>query len=1156
MRIEEYFKEIEDKVKVIYSVAEEARKKGLDPKEIVEIPIATSLAGKVAGLISTIYPQLNNQTIIKRIKELEKEYGILDPAVCLKIAEEVAKEKFCKFKSFLEAIDAGIRIAFAYFTLGVVSSPIEGFTELRLGKRKDGKEYFILYYAGPVRSAGGTGAAFSLVIADYLRGIFGYEKYDANEKEIKRTITEIYDYHEKITNLQYLPTEEEIEFLAKHLPIQINGDPSEDKEVSNFKDLERIETNLIRSGFCLVFAEGLAQKAPKIYRIIKKLKEKGFKLKDWDFLEEYIKIHEKREKGISSNSPTYITDLVAGRPVLGHPSRSGAFRLRYGRARNSGYSCLAIHPATMIMLGEFIAIGTQIKIELPTKGGVVASCDTIEPPIVKLKNGSVKKVYDLEEAKILYKDVEEIIYLGDLLIPYGDFLNRNHKLMPPGYCEQEWWQELKLKAKQKEKSLDIENIYDVSLKEAIFLSKEMDIALHPSYIYYWSQIDYHLFLSLLEWLSFSKISNSKLIMPYNKEEKTKFKDGKRALELLGVLHDVSIENVVLSQKETFSFLFNLGIENLENFENEIKNIKEKIQYIKSENVLEIVNKLCSCEIKDKAGTFIGARMGRPEKAKIRKLEGSINVLFPVGEEGGRLRSINEAMNVGYVKADFPIYFCEKCNRETIYRKCEICKEECKKIYICKECGQKVHSERCPMHPNIQTLNFYERKIPIKDYFENAVKNLDLLQEEIPNLIKGVKGTSNKDHIPEPLEKGILRALFNLQVNKDGTIRIDATEMPLTHFKPKEISISIEKLKELGYTKDIYNNPLVDDEQIVELKPHDIIIPCCYESEDEPADEILMRVANFIDTLLIKFYKMKPFYNIRKREDLIGHLVACIAPHNCAGVVGRIIGFSKVQALIAHPYLHAAMRRDCDGDEASIMLLLDMLINFSKDFLPAHRGATQDAPLVLNIKIKAGEIDDMIFDFDISRELPLELYEAARKFKQPYEINLPRVKDRLGRDEFNNLWYEYEVSDINKGVICSSYKKLITMQDKVMKQMEIAEKIRAVNTSDVARLIIDRHFIRDIKGNLRKFSQQEFRCSKCNTKYRRPPLVGRCLRCKGNIIFTIAEGFIIKYLEPALQLAEKYDVPSYIKQNLDLTKSYIESIFGKEKEKQQAITRWF
>ena len=45
-----------------------------------------------------------------------------------------------------------------------------------------------------------------------------------------------------------------------------------------------------------------------------------------------------------------------------------------------------------------------------------------------------------------------------------------------------------------------------------------------------------------------------------------------------------------------------------------------------------------------------------------------------------------------------------------------------------------------------------------------------------------------------LAKGILRAKFNLSVNKDGTIRYDGTEIPLTHFKPFEIRTSIDKLK--------------------------------------------------------------------------------------------------------------------------------------------------------------------------------------------------------------------------------------------------------------------------------------------------------------------------------------------------------------------------
>src|SRR3989338_6356477 len=333
---------------------------------------------------------------IKKNYAIEKEYGSLDVAVCLKIAEEIAKEKFCKFSSHLEAIEAGIRVGFAYTTLGVVSSPIEGFTYLKLNKTRKGEDYFVAYFSGPIRSAGTTASCVVLMIIDYLREVFGYAKYDPSEKEIKRTSTELYDFHERITNLQYLPTEKEAEFLAANLPIQIAGEPSESLEVSNYKDLPRIDTNFLRSGVCLVLGEGLAQKASKALRILKGLRKNGFKLSDWDFLEKYCEIHEKRKSGTKDTTATYMKDLVAGRPIFGHPSRSGGFRFRYGRSRVAGFSAVSLHPATMAISDGFLAVGTQLKIEKPTKGCVVSVCDSIDGPIVKLKNGSVEKVNDFQ----------------------------------------------------------------------------------------------------------------------------------------------------------------------------------------------------------------------------------------------------------------------------------------------------------------------------------------------------------------------------------------------------------------------------------------------------------------------------------------------------------------------------------------------------------------------------------------------------------------------------------------------------------------------------------------------------------------------------------------------------------------------------------------
>src|SRR3989338_7268233 len=340
---EEYFYKFGEEIKRNYDIAEVARSKGLDPKDKVEVPLALTMAAKVVRLISTIYPQLDNDNIINRILELEKEYGALDSSVSFRIAEEIAKEKYCKFETELQAIDAGIRVGFSYTTLGVVSSPIEGYTGIKIGKTLTGENYLKPYFSGPIRSAGTTASCVVLILIDYLRQVFGYAKYDPTEEECKRTVTELYDYHERVNNLQYLPTEEEAYFLAQHLPIQVSGDPTETREVSNYKDLSRIETNFIRGGFCLILGEGLAQKSAKGLRILNSLKKNGFVIHDWDWLEEYVKLHEKREKGKTDSSPTYIKDLVAGRPVFGHPGKG--FRFRYGRSRTSGFSGVSVHPA-------------------------------------------------------------------------------------------------------------------------------------------------------------------------------------------------------------------------------------------------------------------------------------------------------------------------------------------------------------------------------------------------------------------------------------------------------------------------------------------------------------------------------------------------------------------------------------------------------------------------------------------------------------------------------------------------------------------------------------------------------------------------------------------------------------------------------------------
>ena len=1141
----------------VYGVAEKARSKNLDPSEGVEITLAKSLGEKVIGLIATLYPQLIDSGALERILELEKKYGKMDTTVAFKIAEDIAKQKFCTFKNTLEAIDAGIRVGFSYITLGVVSSPIEGYTELKIGKTREGKEYFIAYFSGPIRSAGTTATCVVLMIMDFLREMFGYAKYDPSEEESRRYVTENYDYHDRVTNLQYLPTEEEAYFLAQRIPIQIAGDPTEKMEVSNYKNLERVDTNRVRGGMCLAFSEGLAQKAKKGLRLLKKAKNDGVQSTGWDFLNEYVELHEKRNTGEVDASPVYIKDSVAGRPIFGHPSRSGSFRFRYGRGRTSGFSAASVHPATMAVTDKFIAIGTQLKIEKPAKGCAVTSCDTIDGPIIKLFNGSVKKIKDRDEAERLYPDIEEILYIGDLLFPFSDVLNRNAMLLKPGYVE-EWWA-LELEEKDKIHAKKIDH-YNVKVSDAITLSEKYKIPLHPQFIFYWTEVSKEEFLNMLEWIKRAQIINKKIVLPYGKESQEKYALGKRAFELIGLEHEVTIENVVLSEENSLALFINLGLERnlLEKEDVILKNIVNVEKFFSEESILKLVNKNSLFTIKDKAGTFIGARMGKPEKAKLRKLTGSPNVLFPVGREGGRMRSVNAAYEGGFVKNKFPNYFCGACNEESLYPSCDVCNNKCERQYYCRECKTNYKKEKCEIHDKVLNSHSY-REIDLKKNLDRAKEKIGFIKDQIPKLIKGVRGLMSSTYDVEHLSKGILRASHNLQVNKDGTIRFDANELPLVAFKAKEIGVTVEKLKELGYTQDIYGKDLKEENQVLELMPHDILLPNFSEKPDERAGDIFLRISQFMDDLLEKFYGIERFYNAKKKEDLVGHFGVCMAPHNCAGVICRIIGFSKVAGLLASPYMHAAIRRDCDGDEAAVMLLGDVLINFSRKFLPSHRGGTQDAPLVLNARIDAGEVDDQILDFEFSFGYPLELYQLAEQGKHSSEVtSIDNVRKALaeGRSTFTGIGFTHDTNNFNDGVSYSNYKKLDTMQEKLKHQMELVEKIRATDTADAARLVIDRHFIRDLLGNLRSFSTQSFRCVDCNEILRRPPLSGVCTKCRGKLIFTIHEGGIKKYLDPALDLAKRYGLSDYVKARLNLVKEYIDSIFGKELEKQNKLDDWF
>jgi len=456
----------------------------------------------------------------------------------------------------------------------------------------------------------------------------------------------------------------------------------------------------------------------------------------------------------------------------------------------------------------------------------------------------------------------------------------------------------------------------------------------------------------------------------------------------------------------------------------------------------------------------------------------------------------------------------------------------------------LEGETCP-RCHVKTRHFELRGIELSKLWSQAIEKVG---GKVPELVKGVKGMISEDKIPERLEKGILRARHEVYVFKDGTVRFDATDIPLTHFKPSEIQTPIEKLIELGYTEDINGKPLEREDQIVKLKPQDVIIP-------ESAGEYLLRTARFLNELLVKLYSLPPYYKTETRFDLIGELIIGLAPHTSAGITGRIIGFTQAHGCMAHPFWHAAKRRNCDGDEDALMLFLDVLLNFSLSFLPEKRGGKMDAPLVITSILDPFEIDDEAHRMEVVDNFSPEFYEATWRRAEPSEVAVTTVKQILSTPSFYSIGFTHSTTNVNGNVIQSRYVKLKSMEEKVDAQLRVAEKIRAIEASEVASLVINSHFLRDIYGNLRAFSKQKFRCVRCNAQYRRVPLIGKCTECGGKLILTVSEGNIRKYLEYSISLAEKYNLDNYLKQRLKLIQNEVESLFTNDLNKQISLAEF-
>ncbi len=1063
-----------DQVKQGYELAKNVRSLGMDVVDSVEIPLASDMADRIEELIDI-------RGIASDIRALAKEKTREE--ISIEISRKVAQMYASEGK--VKSVDKAVRVGLAILTEGILVAPLEGIADVSIGNNADGTDYVSVVYSGPIRGAGGTAQALSVLIADVVRRDLGIGAFKPTDDEVERYIEEVQAYN-RIKHLQYMPSPEEIRQVILNSPVCIDGEGSEEEEVSGHRDMDRVRTNRIRGGMCLVLCEGLIQKSKKVLKHTGKLG-----LNEWDFLGKKEAKTTSEEDTKPKKSDKFLKDIVAGRPVFGHPNRPGGFRLRYGRSRVSGLAAASLNPASMVALDRFIATGSQIKIELPGKAAAVTPSELVDGPMVLLKNGNHVRVETSEEAAILLDEIEQITDLGEILIAYGDFLENNYKLVP-GSFNYDWW---KLYLDQDLKESLGRKVPDQF--EAIKLSREHGIPLYPKYDYFWHDLKTEEILDLRARLGGSTLSGGELHISDSSVSKT--------LIRLGIPYVRNGETIVL--QEYYPLIVSLGLEITDDI------VTTREVGTEATDPLELVSALSGIQIKPRSPTRVGARLGRPEKAGDRKMKPKVHVLFPLENSGDARRSLRNSVknSSGGLDVEVSTRQCTACGFET-------------PTPVCTECGSKT----------VKSGRTRKIRVDMGKLFNSAVDRLGL---EIPDKleIKGVKKLMSKDKVSEPLEKGFLRALNDVSTNKDGTCRYDMSDIPITHFRAEEIGITREKLVQLGY----------EDKEMNEIFPQDVIIPLA-------AADYILKVSQYVDNLLTNYYGLPPFYMCRTNEDLIGQLIIGLAPHTSGGILGRIIGFSDVSGCYAHPFFHAAKRRNCDGDEDSIMLLLDGLINFSKEYLPSTRGGLMDAPLVLTVQLNPDEVDKEAMNVDTLYDYPLEFYEAAAEGKSPAEVEemMLTMGTRLRKTgTILGSGYSTETLHINSGVKVCSYKTIDSMEEKIERQLSLARRIRAVDADDVASRVLNSHFLPDMYGNFRGFFSQEFRCTKCNTKYRRVPLSGKCHRC-GNpsISLTIHKGSVIKYMAETVKISQEFDLPWYLNTRIDNLVRTIKGTFVMEEDK--------
>src|SRR5919199_3778181 len=242
-----------------YQHALKARRRGIDAADIIEPKIAYDLADRVA--------KMHNLEIADRLRALLSR--TTKEKAALKIAEEISLGEYGNGNPRVR-LDNAVRVSLAVVTEGVTVAPLQGVADVQLKNNADDSQYLSISFAGPIRSAGGTEAALTMLIADHARKVAGIGEYIANsyDDETGRFVEELRIYEREVGNFQFKVLDEDVVKCITNLPVELNGIDTDPIEVVGHRGMKRISTDRVRGGALRVMNDGLIGRSRKLLKLV------------------------------------------------------------------------------------------------------------------------------------------------------------------------------------------------------------------------------------------------------------------------------------------------------------------------------------------------------------------------------------------------------------------------------------------------------------------------------------------------------------------------------------------------------------------------------------------------------------------------------------------------------------------------------------------------------------------------------------------------------------------------------------------------------------------------------------------------------------------------------------------------------------------------